>query len=148
MSEQIKSKTYYVLDNLTLRFAEELNKLAPYIDSLTEFEKKKLRLWDLIIKLGHRNETLAKLLYLENFYFFNEEKLNFEDYRGKRGKKTPNHFPLKLIMKVLNCSHRSAQAYQLYMKGRELAAEVFDALRMAAVEERISKEGERLRGNG
>jgi len=139
MNEQIKSKTYYVLDSLTLRFVEELDKLAPYMDSLTKFEEKKLRLWGLIITLGHRNESLAKLLFLENFYFFHEEKLNFEDYRGKRGKKTPGDIPLKLIMKVLKCSHRSAQAYQLYMKGHELANEVFDALRMAAVE-RISKE--------
>ncbi|MGB9693744.1 MAG: hypothetical protein ACPLYF_02765 [Fervidobacterium sp.] len=127
MVEQNKSKTYYVLDKLEIDFILKLEEHGKLWDSYPEYLKKKLKLLALIIKLGHRNETLAKLLYLKNFYYFSEKPIKLEQYWGKHGKRETKNIPLKLIMEVLKCSHRSAQAYSLYLKGETLADEVWNA---------------------
>jgi hypothetical protein len=127
-----KSKTQYVLDKLELQLAEEINRVTPIWEYLTEYEKSRLNFLELVVKLGHRNKTIAKLLYLQNFYVLTELSKDLEAFKPKRGKDNKKHFPLKLVMEVLGCSHRQAQVYLLYMKGTKLADKVFDDLRKAA----------------
>jgi hypothetical protein len=117
----IKSKTYYVLDSAEINLVKEINKIQNW-DSLTPFEQKRLRLLSLISKLGHRNESLAKLLYLKYYPFLTNEKIpNFSTFLPRRGKKPPNELsPLKYIMRALKCSHRSAQSYQLLKRACSL----------------------------
>jgi len=130
----MKNKTQYVLDKLEFQLFEELNKVAPYWDSLNEYEKSKIKFLGLIVKLGYRNKSLAKLLYLQNFYAFHKKSKSLEEFRPKRGKDNPGQFPLKLIMEVLACSHRQAQAYLLYFKGEDMANQMFASLQQAAKE--------------
>ena len=126
LEHPIKSKTYYVLDKLEFELAKQIAEITPYWNSATEYEKKKLQLLALIVKLGHRNEALAKLLYLKNCAFFLTKAEPLENFKPKRGKDSKGHMPLKFVMKVLSCSHRTAQAYQIFMKGEELANQVFN----------------------
>ncbi|MGD8545058.1 MAG: hypothetical protein PVH12_02680 [Candidatus Bathyarchaeota archaeon] len=120
------SRTYCVLDSLEFRLAEEVHEAISRWDVLTEFEKKKLRLLALIVKLSHRNKTLAKLLFLQNSQYIVDEIVDLKEFMPKHGKKPGGQFPLKFIMDLLKCSHRTAQAYQLTMKGMTLANEVQD----------------------
>jgi hypothetical protein len=123
-----ESGTQHVLDSLEYGLMKEIDRVAPCYDSLKEWEKLRLRLWALIVKLGHRDRTLAKMLLLQNYYLFIEDLSSLESYQPKRGKKQHSVFPLKLIMKVLGCSHRTAVAYQQFQKGQELAEEFFRKL--------------------
>lgn len=121
-----RSKTYCVLNSLKFKLAERIHEDIPRWDNLTEHEKKKLQLLALIVKLGHRNKTLAKFLFLQNSHFFLDEIRDLEEFMPKHGKKPDGQLPLKYIMRLLRCSHRTAQAYQLTMKGMTLAGEVWD----------------------
>jgi hypothetical protein len=119
-----KSGTQYVLNSLEWGLLKEIDKVAPYYDSLKEWEKARFKLWALIVKLGYRDKPLAKMLLLKNYWLFIEDCKELTSYQPKRGKKQDSVFPLKLIMKVLGCSHRTAVAYQQFQKGEELAEEV------------------------
>jgi len=121
-----RSKTYCVLDSLEFKLEEKIHEDIPRWNSLTEHEKKKLQLLALIVKLGHRNKTLAKFLFLQNSHYFLEEISDLEEFMPKHGKRPDGQLPLKYIMVLLRCSHRTAQAYQLTMKGMALADEVWN----------------------
>ena len=117
-------RTYCVLDSLEYKLAEELHDALSNWGLLSEPEKKKLRLLALIVKLGRRNKTLAKFLFLQNSHFFLDEMPDLKEFMPRHGKKPDGQLPLKFIMGLLKCSHRTAQAYQLTMKGMTLADEV------------------------
>ncbi len=85
---------------------------------LSNYLKIKLELMDTVLKLYSRNKTLARLAYLDNYVFLTELGPPSE-FQPRRGRKQSEVEPLKLIMKVLRCSHRSAVDYQLAQKSRE-----------------------------
>jgi len=70
--------------------------------------------------------TFAKFLFLQNSHYFLEETQDLEEFMPRHGKRPDGQLPLKFIMGLLKCSHRTAQAYQLTMKGIALADEVWN----------------------
>ncbi len=92
---------------------------------ISEYEKVKMDLIINILTLSKRNKTLARMVILKNCPFLavgldrSKSNLSPTANQPRRGKKQEIALPLKLIMKILHCSHRSAVDYQLAEKLEE-----------------------------
>lgn len=102
MSDKTKSKTYNALfSEFREKYGEELDKLV-----------------DKLAVLSRRNRTLARLVFVKMaaYNLFSDSNYDVHNFQAKRGKKETQSFPLKEIMDILKCSHRTAQAYNLAFK--------------------------------
>jgi len=99
-----------------------------YFESLLEEDEKTLsKLQDEVVHickvLNERNRTLFRVIYLRMAMVgFAGERLNPEDFEAKRGKKTV--IPIKMVMKILQCSHRTAQDYVRFLKAFHTITEI------------------------
>jgi len=123
-------------NRLWYKFACALKETMSYYDTLSEYEKEKLRLMALIMKLQGRNQPLAKLVFLHCWHYFQEnlEGTRLEDYMPKRGRKQEEVPPIKLIMAAINCSRRTARDYQLALIGLWKSGLLLDLLKKAVIE--------------
>jgi len=96
------------------------------VSEVKESSQEALRLFKIVAK---RNKTLAKLLYLDmaSKNLLSDEPLDFKEFQAKRGRKETIDLPLKLIMGILQVSHRTAQDYQRTKKALYYIQKWFDA---------------------
>lgn len=107
------SKGNYKFDMFFSCFLKDLKRIESHYDSLSEYQKERLKVIGAVVKLKGRNSTLAKLVFLHAaVWIANCHDIN--DLIAKRGKKTdPYGLPIKLIMRLLKCSRRTATDYQI-----------------------------------
>lgn len=110
----------------------ELKKIASYYDTLSDYEKEKLRLMALICKLKTRNVPLVKFVYLNSAIYFGKVGKQINEYQPRRGRKEKDCYPVKLIMEILDCPRRTAMDYKLAMKGVGKSNQLFNLLALAA----------------
>jgi hypothetical protein len=102
---------------LAFDLVKHVREIEPYYDTLSEFEKERLKLAGLITRLQPRNLVLAQLVYLRAATFLKTWNTELDTFQPRRGKKEHDGYPTKAIMEILKCSRRTAQAYKLALKG-------------------------------
>ena len=109
MTEDIEK--YNTFEGLELYLHYKIRQLRPYCDTLTKFEKERLKFLVRLCKIKSRNRAVAKYLYLKYHYCFKHIG-DPKAYKNKRGRKAEGAYPVKYIMGVLNCTRRTAKDYR------------------------------------